>query len=92
MIIPTFSERESNARKVARVGAGEVVLPKIGPDGKRMVDLGELRGAIERVLSDASYLEKAQTQSEALAPFGGPEKAVGVIEDFVRKYEEGACG
>jgi UDP:flavonoid glycosyltransferase YjiC (YdhE family) len=83
VIIPTFSERESNARRVADVGAGEFVLPKIGSDGKRMVDMDELRISIARVLSDPSYLKNAQVQSQKLAAFGGPERVVQIIEDFV---------
>jgi len=34
VIIPTFSERESNARRMASLGAGEFVLPETGADGK----------------------------------------------------------
>ncbi|MCP4536315.1 MAG: hypothetical protein GY832_04140 [Chloroflexi bacterium] len=51
VIVPTFSERESNARRVAAVGAGECVFPKANGSGKREIDLEEFQEKINRVLS-----------------------------------------
>jgi UDP:flavonoid glycosyltransferase YjiC (YdhE family) len=83
VIIPTFSERESNARRVAAVGAGEYVLPKARNFWKNEFDLDELQEKINLVLSTPSFLSNAQIQSEKLASYGGPEKAVQLIEDFI---------
>ena len=86
VIIPTFSERESNARRVAAVGAGEYVLPKAVRSSKRKIDLEEFREKIDRVLLSPSYLLNSQIQSQKLASFGGPEKAVNLIEGFVSSF------
>jgi len=86
VIIPTFSERESNARRVAAVGAGEFVLPKIGGSSKREIDLKEFREKINRVLLSPSYLLNSQLQGQKMASFGGPEKAVNLIEGFVSSF------
>jgi UDP:flavonoid glycosyltransferase YjiC (YdhE family) len=86
VIVPTFSERESNARRVAAVGAGEFVVPKASGSRKREIDLEEFREKINRVLSTPSYSLNAQAQSQNLASFGGLHKAVRLIEDFVSKH------
>ena len=61
VILPTISERKSNARRVASLGAGEVVLPTEGPDGEpkyrqaaqrvadAMRDLGGITEAADRI-------------------------------------------
>ncbi len=86
VIVPTFSERESNARRVAAVGAGEYVLPQASDSGKREIDLEEFRETIKRVLATPSYASNAQIQSQRLASFGGPQTAAQLIEDFVSKH------
>jgi len=71
---------------VAAVGAGEFVLPKIGGSSKREIDLEEFREKINRVLLSSSYLLNSQIQSQKMASFGGPEKAVNLIEGFVSSF------
>jgi UDP:flavonoid glycosyltransferase YjiC (YdhE family) len=88
VIVPTFSERESNARRVAAVGAGEYVLPRVGKGGKREIDLDEFRYKINLVLSTHSYLVNARKQSKKLASFGGPEKAAQLIEGFLSNLRQ----
>lgn len=83
VIIPTYSERESNARRIAASGAGEFVLPETDASGKRKtIDTSELRTKIERVLSDQSYRRKAGRISEKLKKFSGASKAANLIETF----------
>jgi UDP:flavonoid glycosyltransferase YjiC (YdhE family) len=83
VIIPTFSERESNARRIASLGAGEFVLPKTNSRNKKEIDLSEFRNKVKMVLSTASYYENAGKHSEKLKTYGGPQKAAEVIENFV---------
>jgi len=60
VIIPTYSERESNAHRVAALGAREFVLPPPKGLGKRTLDIGELRSKIWQVLTDSKYKKNAQ--------------------------------
>ena len=81
VIIPTFSERECNARRVIEQGAGEMVLPAYEKSGKRMrIDAAELTDKVRKVLSAASYKENAQRISTRLKEYGGAPKAARLIE------------
>lgn len=42
VIIPTITERESNARRLAALGAGEIAMPTNGADGEKHVDISRL--------------------------------------------------
>jgi hypothetical protein len=56
VIIPTIRERESNARRLASLGAGEVVMPVNGADGEKLVDVAEFGMNVKRVLNEPSYV------------------------------------
>ena len=83
VIIPTITERESNARRLAALGAGEVVMPVSGADGEKQVDLEEFAAKVKRVLSEPSYRESARRVAESMRPYRGAETAVERIEEFV---------
>jgi UDP:flavonoid glycosyltransferase YjiC (YdhE family) len=84
LIIPTYSERESNARRIAALGAGVIVLPGTDASGKKKtIDTGELRAKIERMLSDRSYKENAARISKKLKKFSGASEAANLIETFI---------
>ncbi len=83
VIIPTFSERESNARRIASLGAGEFVLPKTNSDNTKEIDLSEFRKKVTQVLSTPAYFKNAERYSQKLKTFGGPQKAAEIIENFV---------
>jgi UDP:flavonoid glycosyltransferase YjiC (YdhE family) len=85
VIIPTFSERESNARRVAALGAGDFVLPTKGSGGKKRVAAEELRAKVWRVLSDPSFTQSARRIGEKMRTYGGASGAAGLIEDFALK-------
>jgi UDP:flavonoid glycosyltransferase YjiC (YdhE family) len=85
VIIPTFSERESNARRIASLGAGEFVLPKTATNNKKEIDLSEFRKKIKQVLSTPSYLKNAERYSQKLKTYSGPKEAAEIIEKFVNK-------
>lgn len=85
VIIPTFSERESNARRVLEQGAGEIVLPTSDASGKnKKVDSAELAAKVRKVLSTPSYKENAMRISAKLKEYGGAPKAAQLIEDVVK--------
>jgi MGT family glycosyltransferase len=82
VIIPTFSERESNARRVAAVGAGEFVSLS-DRDSRTKQDLvNEVRSKITRVLSESSYATHAGEISKKMQEYGGAAYATDLIEDF----------
>jgi UDP:flavonoid glycosyltransferase YjiC (YdhE family) len=80
VIVPTYSERESNARRVAAAGAGEVVLPIGDVTGKRKVVVEELRAKVQQVLSDPAYALNARRAGEKLRNHGGAPEAARLIE------------
>ncbi len=84
LIIPTYSERESNARRVAAVGAGDFVLPTADVSGTRKhVDAAEVRDKVDRILSDSSFKENARRIGEKLRSYGGASYAASLIENCV---------
>jgi MGT family glycosyltransferase len=80
VIIPTYSERESNARRVAAVGAGEIVLPTEDAWWKKHVRVQELLAKVRQVLSDPSYAANARRISEKMHTYGGAPEAARLIE------------
>jgi UDP:flavonoid glycosyltransferase YjiC (YdhE family) len=90
VIIPTYSERESNARRVAAVGAGDFVVPVEKSRGKKHVPLEELRAKIRNVLADPAYATQARLMGERLRAFGGASEAARLIEHFVQSQETGS--
>ncbi len=82
VIIPTYSERESNARRVAAVGAGEVILPSEGTSRQKHVPVEELVAKVGQVLSDPSYTINARRVSEKMQAYGGAAEAARLIEDL----------
>ncbi len=82
VIIPTITERESNARRLAALGAGEVVVPVSDSDGEKHIDPAEFSAKLHRVLEEPSYRRSARRVSESMAKYGGAEQAAQRIEDF----------
>jgi MGT family glycosyltransferase len=82
VIIPTITERESNARRLAALGAGEIVLPVKGAGGEKHIDVAEFTAKVKRVLEDPSYRNSAQRVAESMRRFGGPKEAADRIEEF----------
>ena len=82
VIIPTITERESNARRLAALGAGEVVVPVGGADGEKRIDVVEFGKKVRRVLSEPSYRQSARRVAESMRQFGGAHAAAERIEEF----------
>jgi UDP:flavonoid glycosyltransferase YjiC (YdhE family) len=79
VIVPTYSERESNARRVAALGAG-LLVPVDRVDGKKHVDVLQLRSAVERVLADRSFAENARAVGDRLRAVGGAALPADLVE------------
>jgi UDP:flavonoid glycosyltransferase YjiC (YdhE family) len=83
VIIPTIRERESNARRLASLGAGEVVMPVNGADGEKVVDVAEFGMKVKRVLNEPSYRQSSKRVAESMRQFGGALAAAERIEEGV---------
>jgi UDP:flavonoid glycosyltransferase YjiC (YdhE family) len=85
LILPTYSERESNARRVAAVGAGEFHVPDTDASGrKKHLDPDTLRASVRQILSMPSYKENAMQIREKLRSYGGAAAAAQFIEKFLQ--------
>jgi len=82
VIIPTFSERESNARRIAAAGAGEYLVPSEGKSWRKVVEPQALWAKMEQVLSEPSYRTNAMRIREKLRTYGGASDAADRIERF----------
>ena len=85
LVIPTYSERESNARRIADQGAGDYVLPKSDVTGrKKQVSAEEVRTKVFNILKDSSFAENAKRIRERMKTYGGASEAASLIEGFVQ--------
>jgi UDP:flavonoid glycosyltransferase YjiC (YdhE family) len=82
VIIPTINERESNARRVMALGAGEIVLPTDGSDGEKRIDVADFSAKVQRVLTQPSYRLSARRIAESMRKLGGIREAADRIERF----------
>ena len=82
VIVPTFSERESNARRMAALGAGEFVVPTVSESGQKHVDAAELKAKVDRVLTEPRYREAARRVAALMRRYGGAREAADRIERF----------
>jgi MGT family glycosyltransferase len=82
VIIPTITERESNGRRLAALGAGEVVTPVEGTDGEKRIDAAAFGEKVSRVLNEPLYRQSARRIAESMRRFGGAPAAAEQIEQF----------
>jgi UDP:flavonoid glycosyltransferase YjiC (YdhE family) len=80
VMIPTYTERESNARRVVALGAGEMVKPTDGADGEKHIDVAEFGAKLRRVLEQPGYRQTARRISASIGNFGGVREAADRIE------------
>lgn len=84
LIIPTFSERESNARRVAALGAGALVLPVADETGRtKRIDPAKIQETVEHIMTNKFYKENAISIGRRMQRYGGAEKAARSIASFV---------
>jgi UDP:flavonoid glycosyltransferase YjiC (YdhE family) len=82
VIIPTITERESNARRVVALGAGEIVVPVDGADGEKYISVDEFSAKVHRVLNEPGYRTAARRVAESMRRLGGVQEAADRIERF----------
>jgi UDP:flavonoid glycosyltransferase YjiC (YdhE family) len=81
-IVPTFSERESNARRVAALGAGDFLVPEEDGSGEKHLSAGRMRKKVNRLLSDSAFTLNARRVSEDMRRYGGARLAANLIEEI----------
>jgi UDP:flavonoid glycosyltransferase YjiC (YdhE family) len=82
VIIPTYSERESNARRMAQLGVAEILVPKNYASGDKRLSSRILLEIVQKVLSDESYRVKARILGQKMKCFGGAKQAAHLIMEF----------
>jgi MGT family glycosyltransferase len=82
VIIPTITERESNARRLVALGAGEIVMPVDGADGEKRLSVAEFSDKTQRVLNEPGYRKAARRVAKSMRKFGGAQEAADRIERF----------
>jgi len=82
VIIPTITERESNARRLAALGAGEIVLPVKGENGEKQIDAADFAAKVTQVLNEPSYRKSAQRVADSMRKYGGAPQAAERIDHF----------
>jgi UDP:flavonoid glycosyltransferase YjiC (YdhE family) len=81
VVVPLFADQPQNARRVAEVGAGLSVEPdREAPD----LSTGPLHDAIETVLADPSYGERARALAEELRAQPPVDDAVPLLQSLAR--------
>ena len=81
VIIPTYAERESNARRMVALGAAALVAVE-HDRGKKRVSVESLRATVRRVLTDSSFASNAAHAGSQLRAYGGAAQAARLIERF----------
>jgi UDP:flavonoid glycosyltransferase YjiC (YdhE family) len=87
VVIPTYSERESNARRMALLGAAEVVIPETSATLERTVPPGILWERVKQVLDTPSYAKNAGKIRKRMLSFGGEDLAARLISEFAESLE-----
>lgn len=81
--IPTYGERESNARRLAGLGAGICLVPEGDEAGELRLDAGQLRDAVQSLLEYPSYSASARRIQQELEALPGPTGVADLVEAAV---------
>ena len=82
VVVPLFADQPENARRVAEVGAGIAVEPNREDPGRRSAPL---RNAIETVLADPSYGERARAIADEVRAEPPVDEAIPLLERLGRR-------
>jgi len=87
LIIPTYSERESNARRVAALGAGDFIVPERNRRRRdRNLLVHNVRTKVRQILSEPAFRNNANEVSNKMRTYGGASYAALLIEEFSERY------
>jgi UDP:flavonoid glycosyltransferase YjiC (YdhE family) len=84
VVIATSIERQSNARRMAALGAGICLVPDGDPFTRQQFDADLLGDAVQSILTDASYRQAAQLAQAELAALSGPAGVADLVEAATR--------
>ena len=85
VVIPTYSERESNARRLCSLGVAEMLLPTVEASGEKRLSADDLRTKVRQVLSDKSFAQRSAKLSEKARKYDGVNRAADMAEDLSRR-------
>ena len=88
VVIPTITERESNARRLVALGAGEIVMPIGGADGEKEIDVAEFSAKVARVLHEPAFRRSAQRVADSMRKYGGADEAARQLERFASESND----
>ena len=80
LIIPTYSERESNARRLAGLGVAELMIPLVDETGEKHVNSKAFKELVFKMLSDPQYKTSAAALSKRMENYIDPEGIADRIE------------
>jgi len=80
VIIPTFSERESNARRAAGLGAAVCLVPEGSTRAEMRLDPGAVGSAVDSLLSDPAYGRAAEAVRSELGALPGETYVADLVE------------
>jgi hypothetical protein len=84
LIVATSKERESNARRVANLGAGLYLLPEGNMFERMLLDAELVFPAVDSLLRDFSYKESARAVSEELHGLPGAQYVADLVESVAK--------
>jgi len=83
LIVPTMSERESNARRLASLGVAELQIPVVDKTGEKRVSIAAFGETVRTMLANSSYRTKAEALSKRMGKYGGPRAIAERIESLL---------
>lgn len=83
LVIPTFSERESNGRRTALLGAGLCLVPE-ERDGERFLQPSVVATALRQLLTDIDYRQNAKRAGDDLEALPGAAAVAEAVERVKR--------
>jgi UDP:flavonoid glycosyltransferase YjiC (YdhE family) len=84
LIVATSKERESNARRVANLGAGLYLLPEGNMFEGMHLDTELVFPAVDSLLRDSTYKESAHAVSEELRALPGAQYVADLVESVTK--------
>ncbi|MCP4752670.1 MAG: hypothetical protein GY866_17425, partial [Proteobacteria bacterium] len=74
LILPTYSERESNARRLVALGVAEQHVPVVDGSGEKHVSSTQFGESIREMLADSSYGKRAESLLKKTKTYSDPNR------------------